>query len=184
MTRIPPHTLNDAPPASQPLLAAILPASPTGRPLNFQAQMAHSPEVLTAYLGLRRAAQTQGLLDQDTRIAIMVASASVLGNDYALAVTSMLARRGGIDEEHLTKLVTGSDTGDERTDTLLAVTREAARHAGSVPDEIWQRARDRGWSSEQLAEAFAPMGLIAYTTWFMNYAQAKTDLPTPLGSVR
>lgn len=175
--RIPPHTLNDAPPAARALLESILPASPTGRPLNFQAQMARSPEVLAAYVGLRRAGQSPGLLDQNTRIAIMVSAASALGNEYALAVTGMLARRAGIDEEHLKALVAGAGTGDERTEALLAVAREAAHDAGRVSEDTWQRARERGWSSEQLAEAFAPVGLIAYTTWFMNYAQAERDLP-------
>ncbi len=43
MTRIPSHTIGDAPEASRPLLQNVIQLSPTGRPLNLHAQMAHSP---------------------------------------------------------------------------------------------------------------------------------------------
>ena len=46
MTRIPAHTIQDAPGASRPVLEALLPASPTGKLLNLHAQMARSPVVL------------------------------------------------------------------------------------------------------------------------------------------
>ena len=52
MSRIPSHTVEDAPEASRALLQEIIQFSPTGRPLNMHAQMAHSPavlEVFTAY---------------------------------------------------------------------------------------------------------------------------------------
>jgi hypothetical protein len=49
MSRIPTHTLEDAPAASRPLLQKIIQSTPTERPANLHAQMAHSPAVLTAY---------------------------------------------------------------------------------------------------------------------------------------
>ena len=45
MTRIPSHTIEDAPEASRPLLEDMLQFSPTGRLLNMHAQMAHAPAV-------------------------------------------------------------------------------------------------------------------------------------------
>jgi hypothetical protein len=48
MTRIPSHTVEDAPAASRALLEDMLQFSPTGRLVNMHAQMAHAP----AYLGL------------------------------------------------------------------------------------------------------------------------------------
>ena len=53
MSRIPTHTVEDAPEASRPLLQNIAQSSPSGRPLKAHAQMAHSPAVLAAYTSLR-----------------------------------------------------------------------------------------------------------------------------------
>jgi len=41
----------------------------------------------------------------------------------------------------------------------------------------WQQAAACGWSSEQLAEAFAYLGLTLFTAYFVNYAQTPVDLP-------
>ena len=42
-----------------------------------------------------------------------------------------------------------------------------------------------GWSDEQLAEAFAYLGLAVYTSYFLNYAATDLDIPTALpGSSR
>jgi hypothetical protein len=49
MSRIPTHTVEDAPAASRPLLQKIVEATPMGRPANLHAQMAHSPAVLRGY---------------------------------------------------------------------------------------------------------------------------------------
>lgn len=53
MSRIPTLTIADAPAASRPLQQKIIQSSPTGRPLNLGALMAHSPAVLAAYTSLR-----------------------------------------------------------------------------------------------------------------------------------
>ena len=63
MTRIPSHTLTEAPAASRPLLEGAARSSPTGKPLNLHAQMAHSPSVLAAYTSIREAIAAHGTLD-------------------------------------------------------------------------------------------------------------------------
>jgi len=55
MTRIPSHSIEDAPQAARSLLAEMVQFSPTGRLLNLHAQMAHAPAVLEAYVSIRRA---------------------------------------------------------------------------------------------------------------------------------
>src|SRR5258708_2976932 len=51
MTRIPSHSIEDAPMATRSLLAEMVELSPTGRLLTLHAQMAHSPSVLAPYVG-------------------------------------------------------------------------------------------------------------------------------------
>ena len=63
MSRFPTHTVEDAPEASRPLLQKIAASSPTGRPLNVHAQMAHSPAVLAAYASLRAVTAEHGTFD-------------------------------------------------------------------------------------------------------------------------
>ena len=63
MSRIPSHTLEDAPAASRPLLQKLIQSSPTGRFLNVHAQMAHSPAVLAAYASLRAVIAERGTFD-------------------------------------------------------------------------------------------------------------------------
>ena len=47
-----------------------------------------------------------------------------------------------------------------------------AVNSGHVSDATWARATDCGWSDEQLAEAFAYLGLTVFTAYFLNYAAA------------
>lgn len=83
MTRIYTHTIQDAPEASRPLLEGLVAFSPTGKLLNLHAQMAHSPAVLTAYVGIRQATVVHGTLDPRVRSALMLATAGVTGSAYA-----------------------------------------------------------------------------------------------------
>ena len=62
MSRIPAHTIEDAPDASRALLQNVIQFSATGRPLNVHAQMAHSPAVMVAYPSLRAATAEHGTL--------------------------------------------------------------------------------------------------------------------------
>jgi hypothetical protein len=177
VTRIYRHTIADAPEASRPLLEGILPFSPTGTLLNMHAQMAHSPAVLAAYASIRQATGTYGTLDPRIRSALMLATAAVSQNAYAQAVTSFLAIRAGWSQAEVLALGDGRPLGEDKTDALVGVVREAAAQSGQVSDAAWQRAADCGWSSEQLAEAFAFLALTVFTAYFLNYAQTPMDLP-------
>jgi len=177
VTRIYRHTIQDAPEASRPLLEGILPFSPTGKLLNMHAQMAHSPAVLAAYVSIRQATATYGTLDPRVRSALMLATAAVSGSAYAQAVTSFLAVRAGWSQTQVLALREGRPLGEDKTDALVDVVREATTRSGQVGDATWQRAAECGWSSEQLTEAFAFLALTVFTAYFLNYAQTPMDLP-------
>jgi alkylhydroperoxidase family enzyme len=177
MTRIPSHTIEDAPEASRPLLEDMLQFSPTGRLLDMHAQMAHAPAVLDAYVSIRRATAKHGTLDQQVRTALMLATAVADGSQYALAIISMLALRSGWLPGQVDALTAGKDLGEEKTDALIGVVREAAASSGRVSDATWARAAGSGWNDEQLAEAFAYLGLTVFTSYFLNYAATGLDIP-------
>jgi alkylhydroperoxidase family enzyme len=177
MIRIPSHTIDDAPEASRPLLDDMLQFSPTGRLLNLHAQMAHAPAVLEAYVSIRRATGRHGTLDQRVRTALMLAASTADGSQYAQAIISILALRSGWRPEQVNAVLAGHDLGEEKTDTLIGVVREAAANSGRVSDPAWASATSSGWSSEQLAEAFAYLGLTVFTSYFLNYAGTELDIP-------
>ncbi|HLQ57466.1 MAG TPA: hypothetical protein VK162_24750 [Streptosporangiaceae bacterium] len=181
MTRIPSHTITGAPQAARPLLADMVQFSPTGRLLNLHAQMAHSPAVLESYVSIRRATARHGTLDLPIRSALMLAAAVHDGSEYALAIISMLALRSGWRRDQVAALLAGKDLGDEQADALIAVVREAAASSGHVSDPTWTRATRSGWSDEQLAEAFAYLGLAVFTSYFLNYAATDLDIPAAAG---
>jgi alkylhydroperoxidase/carboxymuconolactone decarboxylase family protein YurZ len=177
MSRIPSHTVEDAPELSRSLLEGVIQFSPTGKPLNLHAQMAHSPALLAAYTSIRKTTAELGTLDQPLRAALMLATAAAIGNDYTIAVTSRLALGAGWQESQVQSLRAGEAVGDEKTDSLINVVREAAARAGHVSDATWNEAQQAGWNDEQLAETFAYLALAVFTAYFLNYAQTDIDLP-------
>jgi alkylhydroperoxidase family enzyme len=177
MTRISSRSVEDAPEASRPLLQEMIQFSPTGRLLNMHAQMANAPAVLAGYVSLRRATAQHGTLSQPVRSALMLAAATAAGNEYAQAVISTLALRSGWRKDQVEALLVGKDVGDAKTDSLTSLVREAAAHHGRVSDRAWQQALASGWNDQQLAEAFAYLGLAVFTAYFLNYAATELDIP-------
>ncbi len=175
MTRIPAHTAEDAPAASRPFLQNIAQSSPTGRPLNLHAQMAHSPAVLAAYASLRAVIAEHGTLDPRVSWALNLTTAAAVGNDYMIGIASRFARVNGWTEAQIAALRAGTTTGDTQVDALTRVVREAAANSGNVTDVTWKAAQQGGWSDAQLAEAFAHLGLTVFTGYFLNYAQTEKD---------
>jgi hypothetical protein len=176
MSRIPTHTVEDAPGASRPLLQKIAQSSPTGRPLNLHAQMAHSPAVLAAYASLRAVTAEHGALDPKVSWALNLATAGAVGNDYMIGIATRFARMNGWTDAQVAALRAGAPTGDPKIDALTNVVREAAAHSGNVTDVAWKAAQQGGWSDAQLAEAFAYLGLTVFTGYFLNYAQTELDV--------
>jgi hypothetical protein len=176
MSRIPTHTVESAPDASRPLLEKIAQSSPTKRPLNVHAQMAHSPAVLAGYTSLRGVTAEYGTLEPKVSWALNLATAATVGNDYMIGIASRFAGISGWDETGITALRAGTTTGDAKIDALVSVIREAAAHSGKVADATWKAARDSGWSTEQISEAFAYLGLTVFTGYFLNYAQTAKEI--------
>jgi hypothetical protein len=176
MSRFPSHTVVDGPEASRPFLQKIAQSSPTGRPLNVHAQMAHSPAVLAAYASLRAVTAEHGTLGPKVSWALNLATAATVGNDYMIGLASRFAAMNGWGEAQVAALRTGTATGDTKVDALTEVIREAAARSGNVTDATWQAAQQIGWSDAQLAEAFAYLGLTVFTGYFLNYAQTEADV--------
>ena len=176
MSRIPTHTVEDAPAASRPLLQKIVEATPMGRPANLHAQMAHSPAVLTGYTSLRAVLAEHTSFDPKAGAALTLAAAAGVGNSYMILIASRLAQINGWTEEQVTALTTGISANDAKIDGLAGLVREAAANSGNVTDATWKAAQQAGWSDEQLTDAFAYLGATVFTGYFLNYAQTDLDV--------
>jgi hypothetical protein len=176
VSRIPTHTVENAPAASRPLLQKIAETTPGGRPANLHAQMAHSPAVLMAYTSLRAALAQQTGFDAKVAAALTLAAAAGVGNDYMIRIASRLAHMNGWTEEQVTALRTGTPTSGAKIDVLTGLVREAAANSGNVTDATWKAAHQAGWNDEQLTDAFVYVGATAFTGYFLNYAQTDLDV--------
>ena len=175
MSRIPTHSVEDAPAASRPLLQKIVQATPGGRPANLHAQMAHSPAVLTAYTSLRAVLAEHTKFDPKVGAALTLAAAAGVGNGYMVGIAIRLARMSGWDDEEVTALRSGTPTNQAKIDALAGLVREAAANSGNVTDATWKAAQRAGWGDEQLSDAFAYVGATVFTGYFLNYAQTEMD---------
>jgi len=178
MHRIPVHTLETAPDESRSMLESVLngPGS-IGRILNLQAQLAHSPALLGAYLGMRRSIEQHATLDPKTRAAIQLTAGAVDGGEYSRAVASMLAQRAGETDEEIAALAVGDMPEDEKLAVLLAVVREATDLKGHVIDATWSNAIEAGWTDGELAEAFVLIALTLFVDSFVAFAGTELDVP-------
>jgi len=147
-----------------------------GRLLALHHDLARSPAVLAAYMGLRHAGADNGTLDPALRAAVMLTVGAVDGGDYSQAIATQLALVSGMSIEQ-TVAVRTAQADDARTAALLAVTREAAANAGLVSDDTWAAALGAGWRDEQLVEAFAYVALTVFVDYFTNYARTRLDVP-------
>jgi hypothetical protein len=176
MSRIPAHTVANAPAASRAILEKIVQSTPGGRPANLHAQMAHSPAVLTAYSSLRAALSEQKSFDPKLGAALTLAVSSAVESAYMTRIASRLALMNGWTEAQVTTLAKGAPTGEAKLDALTNLVREAATHSGNLADPTWDTAVKAGWSDENLADAYAYVGATVFTASFLNYARTTLDL--------
>lgn len=182
MLRLPVHTLDDAPRASADTLDQLV--QRMGKLFNIHAEMAHSPVVLAAYAGMQQAIAEHGSFDARLREAIALTVGAVDRCDYCQAAHTASARKAGWSEQETIAIRAGRVEDDDRLGALLSVAAEAAGGTGYVEDATWKAALNAGWSTGQLAEAFAHVMVNVYTNFFNHYAGTELDLPAapPLGS--
>ncbi len=174
MSRIPVHTLHDAPKGTRPTLERL--ARRSGKLLNIHAEMAHSPVVLAAYAGLSEAIADHGSFDARTREAIALAVGAVDSCDYCQAAHTLSGKKAGFTPEQMIAIRRGEVDFDDKLATLVTMVREAAGQVGDVSDVTWKAAAETGWTEQELTEAFAHLAANLFTNYFNHYARTELDL--------
>lgn len=175
MPRIPVHTVDSAPQASQETLRKL--EKRFGTVLNIHGEMAHAPVVLETYAAMSAAIARHGSFDARTREAIALAVGAVDNCTYCQAAHTVSGKAAGLTEEQMVAIRRGGEDFDPKLAALLSVVREIAADVGEVSDTTWQRALEAGWSDAQLTEAFAHVAVNLFTNYFNHYIRTDVDLP-------
>lgn len=175
MPRIPVHTVDTAPAASQETLRRL--EKRFGRVLNIHGGMAHSPVVLAAYAALNAAVAEHGTLDARTREAVALAVGAVDRCHYCQSAHTVAAKAAGFTEEETVAIRRGDGGVEPGLAALLRVAREIAGGLGEVSDSSWDAALAAGWSDLELTELFAHVAANLYTNYFNHLARTELDLP-------
>lgn len=176
MSRIPAHSLDDAPEAARAALEKYARRN-HGTPRNIYAGMAHAPIVLEAYDALAGVIARQSSLDQRTREAIALAVGAQDGCRYCQSAHTLAGVAAGFTEEQVLAIRRGEVDFDPKLGALLALAREIAAYVGHASEDAWKLALDAGWSDTELAELFAHVAVNLYTNYFNHYAQTDLDVP-------
>lgn len=174
MNRLPIPTIETAPAASQPLLAAV--KQQIGMVPNLMKVLAHSPAGLSAYLGLS-AATAGGTLESAVRERIALAVAEANGCEYCLSAHNYLGKHvAKLGEDELDAARDGR-SADAKVQALLQFTRAVTEQRGRVDDAELARFFKAGFGPDAVVEVVANVALNVFTNYLNNIAKTTVDFP-------
>ena len=174
MPRINAPTIETAPAASQPQLAAV--KKQLGAVPNLFRTIAHSPAALEGYLGLN-GALSKGSLDAVTRERIALAVAEFNGCKYCLAAHTYLGK-------NLAKLSDGEieanrrgRSSDAKADAAVAFAVKVVAARGQVSDADISAVRAAGFTEADIIEIIVHVALNTLTNYVNEVAGTAVDFP-------
>ena len=174
MNRLPIPTVDTAPAASQPLLAAV--KQQLGMVPNLMKVLAHSPAGLGAYLGLS-AATAGGALDGADRERIALAVAEANGCDYCLSAHTYLGKHVAKLPADELEVARDARSTDLHSQALLTFTRAVLDNRGQVDDSALQAFTAAGFGPDAVVEVVANVALNVFTNYLNNVARTTVDFP-------
>jgi uncharacterized peroxidase-related enzyme len=155
------HTLDSAPPASQPALRAI--AEEFGVLPDAAARLAHSPELLNGFLALSESFEGSTLdpLSQET-----VAMAVSVRNQCHICIGIHTARLRKLPAppEMVSALREARPLPDPRLEALRAFTLDVMATAGAVEDTTLKALLSHGYTERNALEVVLGIGTFTLTT--------------------
>jgi uncharacterized peroxidase-related enzyme len=174
MSRLSIPTVDTAPEASKPLLAAV--KQQLGVVPNLMKLVGHSPAALEGYLSLN-GALAKGKLDTKLRERIALGVAEFNGCDYCLSAHSYLG--ANVAKLNQTELDAARDfrSEDARADAALRFARRVAESHGRVSDAELATLRAAGFDEAGVVEIVVNVALNVLTNYINNVAQTDIDFP-------
>jgi len=174
MNRLPIPTVDSAPAASQPLLAAV--KQQIGMVPNLMKVLAHSPAGLGAYLGFSSATAAGSLSAADReRIALTVAEAN--GCEYCLSAHTYLGKNvAKLSDDELDAARDGR-SADAKVQALLQFTQAVIGSRGRVDDSELAQFLAAGHGPDAVVDVVANVALNVFTNYLNNVARTTVDFP-------
>lgn len=174
MSRISIPTVDTAPEASKPLLAAV--KNQLGVVPNLMKLIGHSPAALEGYLSLN-GALAKGKLDVKLRESIALAVAEYNGCDYCLSAHDYLGRNvAKLNGDEIDSARQGR-SADARSNAALRFARRVAESRGRVSDTEIATLRSAGFDEAGVLEIVVNVALNVLTNYVNNVAQTDIDFP-------
>lgn len=175
MTRLPvPATIDQAPPASRPLLEAV--KKQLGVVPNIFKLAALSPAALEGYVTLLGALD-KGTLPAPTRERIALAVAEINGCDYCLSAHTYLGRHlAKLDDAEITANRSGS-SNDAKAAAAVAFAAKVLRQRGHVADADIAAVKAAGYSDADVVEIVQHVALNTWTNFVNSVAATDIDFP-------
>ncbi len=175
MSRIPtPATIDDAPEAARPLLAAA--QRSLGSVPNLFRLVATSPAALEGYLALN-GALSKGSLDARTRERIALAVAERNGCGYCLAAHSYIGRNLAKLDEAEIAAARGGRSADAKADAALRFAVQVVETRGHATEADLAAARAAGLTDAQLVEIVLHVALNTLTNYVNETFGTEVDFP-------
>ncbi len=175
MSRLSIPTVDTAPEASKPLLAAV--KQQLGVVPNLMKLVGHSPAALEGYLSLN-GALAKGKLDVKLRERLALAVAEFNGCDYCLSAHDYLGK-------NVAKLSQSDIDGardfhaeDSYAQAALHFAKRVVESRGKVADADLVALRAEGFDDASVVEIVVTVALNVLTNYVNNVAQTDIDFPT------
>lgn len=174
MSRIPTPTVDQAPAAAQPLLAAV--EQKLGTVPNLFRIVANSPAALEAFVGFSDALG-KGKLSPATRERIALAVAEVNGCDYCLSAHTYIGLNiVKLDEAEITANRSGV-SNDMIADAAVRFAAKVALQRGQIEDSDIAALRQVGYSDGEIVEIVGHVALNVFTNYVNEALKTEIDFP-------
>jgi uncharacterized peroxidase-related enzyme len=175
MSRLPiPATIEDAPEASRPPLAAV--KKQLGVVPNLFRLVSNSPVALEGYLGLS-GALAKGKLPPATRERIALAVAEINGCSYCLSAHAYLGKVvAKLDDAEIAANRSGR-SNDPVAEAAVRFAAKVATARGHVSDEDVRAIKLAGYDDAQVIEIVQHVALNTWTNYINNVGMTEIDFP-------
>lgn len=175
MSRLPtPATIEDAPEASRPLLAAV--QKQLGVVPNLFRLVSTSPAALEGYLGLS-GALAKGRLPAQTRERIALAVAQVNGCSYCLSAHTYLGKTAAKLDDAEIAANRAATSADPKAAAAVRFAAKVATARGHVSDEDLRAVKAAGYDDAQVIEIVQHVALNTWTNYINEVGKTVIDFP-------
>jgi uncharacterized peroxidase-related enzyme len=175
MPRVPtPASIEAAPEAAQPLLAAV--EKQLGVVPNMFRAISNSPAGLEGYLGLN-GALAKGTLEPQTRARIALAVAEVNGCDYCLSAHTYLGKNlSKLSDAEMSANRDGGST-DAKADAAVRFAVKVAQSRGHASEADVAAVKAAGYTDAQVIEIVLHVALNTLTNYINETVKTEIDFP-------